>query len=81
MRRMSRLVDILGSPRVMFMSLPFDGVGSSVMNFNTQSKKAGMLIFLWTFVHRLLPFTEVLSSDRSVVLHGEAKGRLPMWAP
>ena len=37
--------------------------------------------FLWTFVRRLLPFTDVLSSDRSVVLHGDAKGRLPMWAP
>ena len=33
-RRMSRLVDILGSPRVMFVSPPFDGVRSSVMNFN-----------------------------------------------
>ena len=28
-----------------------------------------------------LRFTEVLSSDRPVVLLGEAKGCLPTWAP
>ena len=32
--RMSRLVDILGSPRVMFVLPPFDGVRSLRMNFN-----------------------------------------------
>ena len=32
-RRISRLVDTLGSPRVMFVSPPFDGVGSSVKEF------------------------------------------------
>ena len=33
-RRMSRLVDTLDSARVMSVSLLFDGVGSSRMNFN-----------------------------------------------